>query len=151
MTPGFSLRPASEADFEALLDLSVRVMREHLDRLGRFDPDRRRARMRAAFDGGGMQVLAAEDGTAGCIGVEPGAEVVELHSLYLEPARQGRGFGAAVVAHVLAQHPGRAFRIEVLKQSPARRFWERQGFVLVDEQPYDWVLARPPVDAMLRP
>jgi GNAT superfamily N-acetyltransferase len=143
VTPAFSLRPAAEADFEALLDLSIRVMREHLDRLGRYDPARRRARMRAAFEGGGIQVIEG-DSTLGCIGIEPGAAAVELHSLYLEPDQQGHGLGAAIVSHILAQHPGQAFRVEVLKQSPARRFWERQGFVLVDEQPYDWVLARPP-------
>ncbi|MGG5889430.1 GNAT family N-acetyltransferase [Falsiroseomonas sp. HC035] len=143
MTPAYSLRSAAEADFEALLDLSIRVMRAHLERLGRYDPARRRARMRTAFEGGGMRVIEVQGLTAGCIGIEPGPEGVELHSLYLEPALQGRGLGAAVVADVLAMHAGAAFRIEVLKQSPARRFWERQGFALVGEQPYDWLLARP--------
>jgi GNAT superfamily N-acetyltransferase len=147
VTPGFSLRPATEADFEPLLDLSIRVMRDHLERLGRYDPERRRARMRGAFEGGGMQVIGRDARTIGCIGIEPAADPVDLHSLYLEPACQGRGLGAAILAHVLSRHPGRGFRIEVLKQSPARRFWERHGFVLVDEQPYDWVLARPSIGA----
>jgi GNAT superfamily N-acetyltransferase len=145
VTPAFSLRPAAEADFESLLDLSIRVMQPHLERIGRYDPARRRARLRAAFEGGGMHVIAMRGRTAGCIGIEPGPEGVELHSLYLEPALQGQGLGAAVVAQVLASAPSATFRIEVLKQSPARRFWERQGFALVGEQPYDWVLARPAV------
>jgi len=142
----FAFRPATGADFEALLDLSVRVMRPHLERVGRWDPALRRARMEAAFAGGGMQVIEDQGQPIGCIGLEPGAKSVTLHSLYLEPERQGRGLGAAIVAQALALHPGRAFAIEVLKQSPARRFWERQGFVLVGEQPYDWVMARPPAD-----
>ncbi|NKC32174.1 GNAT family N-acetyltransferase [Falsiroseomonas selenitidurans] len=143
----FDFRPATAADFEALLDLSVRVMRLHLERVGRWDPARRRARMEAAFAGGGMRVIEAEGLTLGCVGVEPAGPVVALHSLYLEPARQGRGLGAAVVARLLAEHPGQGFRIEVLKASPARRFWERQGFLLVEEQPYDWVLAFPAASA----
>jgi GNAT superfamily N-acetyltransferase len=125
-------------------------MRDHLERLGRYDPERRRSRMRAAFEGGGMQVIALEGRGVGCIGIEPGSDLVDLHSLYLEPDCQGRGLGAAILDLVLSLHPGRGFRIEVLKQSPARRFWERHGFVLVDEQPYDWILARPPPGATLR-
>ena len=139
----FTLRPATEQDFEPLLDLSIRVMRDHLERVGRFDPARRRGRMRAAFDGGGMWVIEQGGACLGCIGLEPGSEAVELHSLYLEPAQQGRGLGAAVFAAAQARHPGRAFHIEVLKESPARRFWERQGFALVGEQPFDWLMARP--------
>jgi GNAT superfamily N-acetyltransferase len=143
MIADFRFRPATEADFAPLLDLSIRVMRAHLERVGRYDPARRRARMQAAFDAGGMQVIEAEGRFAGCIGIEAGEAVVELHSLYIEPSLQGQGFGAAIVRHVLARNPGRIWRIEVLKQSPARRFWERLGFVLTGEQPFDWVLERP--------
>lgn len=142
----FAFRPAIGPDFEALLDLSIRVMRPHLERAGRWDPARRRARMEAAFAGGGMLVIEDQGQTLGCIGLEPGAEAVNLHSLYLEPAWQGRGLGAAVVAQALVLHPGRRCAIAVLKDSPARRFWERQGFVLVGEQPYDWVMEHPPTD-----
>jgi ribosomal protein S18 acetylase RimI-like enzyme len=140
--PDFTLRPATEADFEAVLDLSIRVMRPHLDRLGRFDPARRRARMRHQFDAGILRVI--EDGGAmlGCIGVEAHAAHVEIQSLFLEPGAQGRGLGAAVWRAVLAEHPGRAFRLDVLKESPARRFWERQGFVRVGELPFDWLMGR---------
>lgn len=143
MTPAFRLRPAEEADFEAVLDLSVRVMRDHLERIGRFDPARRRARMRAHFDAGGMRVVEDEGGMLGSVGLDHHPGWIELHSLYLEPARQGRGLGAAIFAGLRARHPGRAWRIEVLRGSPARRFWERQAFQLIDEQPFDWVMERP--------
>ena len=125
------------------MDLSIRVMREHLERLGRFDPERRRNRMRAHFEAGGLRVIERDGRAIGCIGLESGRAAVELHSLFLEPAEQGRGLGASVFALARAAHPGRAFRIEVLKGSPARRFWERQGFVLAGEQPFDWVMERP--------
>ena len=50
----FGFRQATEADFEYVLDLSIRTMRAHLERLGRFDPDRRRARMRRHFEAGSL-------------------------------------------------------------------------------------------------
>lgn len=137
-------RPATEADFEAVLALSIRVMREHLERLGRFDPERRRARMRKQFDAGILRVIESDGAMAGCVGVEDRGDHVEIHSLFLDAHAQGSGLGATVLAAIRAEHPRRPFRLEVLKQSPARRFWERHGFRQVDEQPFDWVMERRP-------
>ncbi len=126
-----------------MLALSIRVMREHLERLGRFDPARRRARMRRQFDAGILHIIEQDGAMAGCIGVEDGPGAVEIHSLFLDAHAQGRGLGEAVFRAILARHPGRPFRIEVLKQSPARRFWERQGFALVGQAEFDWLMHRP--------
>ena len=142
MTP-FRFRPATEADFEAVLALSIRAMREHLERLGRFDPARRRARMRKQFDAGILRIVEQDGRMAGCVGVERTDGAVALHSLFLDTHAQGRGLGAAVFRALLAENPGLPVRIEVLKESPARRFWERQGFVLTGEAPFDWLLERP--------
>jgi GNAT superfamily N-acetyltransferase len=139
----FTFRATRDADFEAVLALSIRAMRTHLERIGRFDPERRRQRMRRQFDAGILRIIEQGGALAGCIGVEEKGGWVEIHSLFLDDHAQGRGVGAAVWRAVLAQHPGRVFRLEVLKQSPARRFWERQGFTQIDELPFDWLMQRP--------
>ncbi|MGG5810407.1 N-acetyltransferase family protein [Falsiroseomonas sp. CW058] len=136
-------RPAAEADFEHLLDLSIRTMRAHLERIGRFDPERRRARMRQHLDAGSLMVIERDGAAIGCLGLYPRGAAMELHSVFLEPRVQGRGLGAEVFAALRARHPGRGWWIEVLKASPARRFWERQGFVLTGEAPFDWIMERP--------
>lgn len=138
-----ALRPATEADFEPLLDLSVRVLRGDLERLGRFLPERRRARMRAVFDAGELRVIEQGGACLGCIGIAPAADHIALHSVYVEPAFQGRGIGAAAVAAVLDGAPDLPLHIEVLRDSPAHRFWERLGFVRVGEEGVDWLYARP--------
>lgn len=143
MTPAFRLRPVEEADFEPLLDLSIRVLRADLDRVLRFDPARRAARMRAIFDPATLSVVEVDGARAGCIGCVPRDEHVEVHSFYLEPALQGRGLGAAVLAAVLAPHAGLPVRIEVLKGAPVHRFWEGQGFVRTGEQDHDWLYEWP--------
>jgi N-acetylglutamate synthase-like GNAT family acetyltransferase len=136
-------RPATEADFEYILDISIRTMREHLERIGRFDPVRRRARMRQHLDAGSLHLIERGGAVWGCLGLYDRGARMELHSVFLEPAQQGRGLGAQVFAALREAHPGRAWWIEVLKESPARRFWERQGFVLTGEAPFDWILERP--------
>jgi N-acetylglutamate synthase-like GNAT family acetyltransferase len=138
-----AFRPAEEADFERLLDLSVRTMRADLERVGRFDPARRRARMRGHFEAGSLRVIEAEGAAIGCLGLYPREGERELHSFFLEPAVQGRGLGAAVFTALRAGHPGQGWWIEVLKGSAARGFWERQGFVLAGESAFDWIMRRP--------
>lgn len=140
---GFTLRAATEADFEPLLALSIRAMRADLERIGRFDPDRRRARMRAGFDPRSMRVIEVGGRLAGCIAVETAADHVDIHSFYLDPPAQGRGLGAVVLRHVLAPHGHLPCRIEVVKQSPALRFWQAMGFQAVREQEFDWFCERP--------
>ena len=143
MSAGFTLRPVGEADFEPLLDLSIRVLRADLERVGRFDPERRRARMRAGFDPATLSAIEVDGRLVGCIAAVPAVDHLEVHSFYLEPPAQGRGLGAAVFAAVAAAHPDLPVRIEVLKGSAVHRFWEKQGFILIAEQPFDWVYERP--------
>jgi N-acetylglutamate synthase-like GNAT family acetyltransferase len=138
-----NFRPATDADFEYVLDLSIRTMREHLERVGRFDPARRRTRMRQHLDAGGLNLIERAGDVVGCCGLRQCDGLMELHSVFLEPALQGRGLGTEVFAALRARHPGRGWQIEVLKQSPARRFWERQGFALVGEAEFDWIMALP--------
>ncbi|HEY8610025.1 MAG TPA: GNAT family N-acetyltransferase [Roseomonas sp.] len=139
----FAFRPAAEGDFEALLDLSVRVMRAHLERVGRFDPERRRARMRAGFDPALFRLIESEGLIAGCVAIMDHPDHREIHSFYLEPWAQGRGLGRAVLDAILAERPDRPVRIEVLKESPAARFYERAGFRLTGEAPFDLLYERP--------
>lgn len=143
MSTAFALRPVEEADFEPLLDLSIRVLRADLDRVGRFDPERRRVRMRAGFDPATLSVVEVDCRCVGCIAVVPAADHVEVHSFYLEPSVQGRGLGAAIVAAALTAHPTLPARIEVLKGSSVLDFWQKQGFRIVAEQPFDWLCERP--------
>jgi N-acetylglutamate synthase-like GNAT family acetyltransferase len=140
---GLRFRPATEADFDHVLDLSIRTMREHLERIGRFDPERRRARMRQHLGAGSLRVIERDRVAIGCLGIYPRGAQMELHSFFLEPALQGAGLGAEIFARLREQHPGRGWQNEVLKQSPARRFWERQGFTLTGETEFDWLMERP--------
>ena len=138
-----SLRPAVEADFEDLLALSIEVLRADLERLGRFDPDRRRARLRAVFDPASFQVIELDGYLIGCIAAGVMEGYIALHSVYLAPDAQGHGIGSHVVALSLEALPPLPVRVEVLKGSRARRFWEGQGFRWVAAQDFDDVLERP--------
>jgi GNAT superfamily N-acetyltransferase len=140
----FGFAPAREADFEALLDLSIRTLRADLERLVRFDPARRRARFRESFSAGHTRLILLGGARAGCVTAEPRPGHLELRDFLIEPARQGQGLGGTVLRALLNEDASRPTRLEVLMGSRAARLYLRHGFVRIAEQDFDDLYERPP-------
>lgn len=140
-----AFRPAAESDFERLLALRILVMREHLERVGRFDPVRARERFRNGFAPTHTRLIDVDGTFAGCVSLVPDSIGFELMHFYVEPALQGRGIGAAVLAMLAAEADavGKPIHLGVLKGSPAIRFYERHGFRHTHEDAWDFYLQRP--------
>ncbi|WCN00222.1 GNAT family N-acetyltransferase [Acidovorax sp. GBBC 1281] len=139
--PAFTWHPVAEADFEPMLALRTAAMRESLERVGRYTPERSRERLRAAFTPEHMQHLVASDGRRmGFVTVLPeGDGALRLQHLYLHPDWQGAGVGAAVLAQVQdrARREGSVLRVTALQRSDANRFYQRHGFVQTGEEDVD--------------
>ncbi|MCX4750693.1 GNAT family N-acetyltransferase [Kitasatospora sp. NBC_01287] len=164
MTATARLRPARPQDVEPIAELRAVVLRTDLERLGRYDPDRVRQRLREGFAAEHTWVILAADGPAGgtgdqagdgtggpdafagCVALRPAADGHWLEHFYLDPARQGRGLGGAVLRELLAEADarGRTVRLNVLQGSPARRLYERFGFTTESEDAVDvWMVRHP--------
>lgn len=143
---GFHFAPASEADFDPLLALRIQVMREHLERLGRFDPARARQRFRDSFDARHMRLIHCDGVLAGCVALLPDETGREVSNFYLAPAYQNRGLGGAIMTALLdeADRDGMRLHLQVLRFSPAIRFYERHGFSATHEDDWDLYMAREP-------
>ncbi|WP_051711021.1 GNAT family N-acetyltransferase [Streptomyces sp. NRRL S-350] len=144
--PAWTLEPAGTDRLEAICDLKDQVMRADLERLGRWDPERSRRRVRDSFSTEFTSVLLVEGQFAGSVTVRPddrGGRHLEL--FYLAPRLQGRGLGTAVLRHLLADADaaGEPVHLVVLQGSAARRLYERHGFTVVHQDPVDVHLYRP--------
>jgi len=141
-----TFQPATEADFDRLLDLRLRTMRPHLERIGRFDPDRARERFRRGFSARHTRLILADGAAAGCVTLKEIPEGLEIEHFYLEPGLQNGGIGSEVLRRLLAEADaqGLPVTIGVLKQSPAARFYRRQGFVFSHDGPFDDYFVRAP-------
>lgn len=134
----FSLRPALPADAHWIAELRAVVMHPDLERLGRWDPVRVRERFLNAFQPDHTFVIAVEGRAAGVIAVRPEPEALWIEHFYINPGFQGQGLGAGVLQRVMGESKDhRPFRLNVLQGSPARRLYERHGFVLETEDPVD--------------
>ncbi|HTR87879.1 MAG TPA: GNAT family N-acetyltransferase [Reyranella sp.] len=144
--PDWRFGKPREADFEPLLALRIEVMREHLERVGRFTPERSRRVFRGHFDEPGLRLILVGAETAGCVGFRVGPEFVTLDSFYLATRFQNAGLGSAIFKTLLAEADTlkKPMRLEVLKLSPADRFYLRHGFSPIGEGEHDVMFERLP-------
>lgn len=143
---GWELRDAATADIEPLAELRAAVMRPDLERLGRYDEHRVRQRLRDAFRAEHTSVIVVDGELAGCVALRPAEDRQWLEHFYLDPRHQGRGLGSAVLRTLLARTDARgvAVGLNVLQGSPARRLYERHGFVMESQDPVDVFMVRQP-------
>jgi GNAT superfamily N-acetyltransferase len=145
MVPAWRLEPVVEDDFEPLLALRIDVMREHLERVGRFHPDRARSIFRAHFDEPGLRRIMVGTERAGCVGIRTGVTEMKIDSFYLDRRMHNAGLGAAILVALLAEADaaGLPVELDVLQGSPAARFYQRHGFVKQREDEIEANFRRP--------
>jgi GNAT superfamily N-acetyltransferase len=147
--------PARAEDVEDLLTLRILVQREHLERVGRFDPERARARFLKSYVPEAMQLIHVDGEFAGCISLrdhgpdsdgETGPDW-EIGHFYLHPDYQSGGLGSVVLKAVLQDTNAdkRPVRLNVLIGSPANRFYQRHGFVEERRDDFDIYYIRRPI------
>ena len=141
--------PVDAGDADALADLRVAAMRESLERVGRFDPARARARLVDAFSPEHTRAILHAGQRVGFFVVRPAPGALVLDHLYVQPGHQGQGFGAAVLRHVFAQADAQGLDVQVgaLRESESNRFYARHGFALVREEAFDNHYVRRPAKA----
>lgn len=150
MPTAFSLRPALPSDAAWIAELRAVVMRPDLERLGRFDPVRVRERFLRAFQPEHAFIIGVAGEDVGVIAVRPELGAQWIEHFFVAPGHQGRGLGAAVLRHVMSESAdARPFRLNVLQGSPARRLYERHGFVLESEDPVDVFMVAGPRDLLI--
>lgn len=146
MKGAVALTPVAASDLDALVALRIEAMRESLERIGRFDPVRARERFASGFSPGDTRHIEADGERVGFVVVKPVEDGLLLDHLYIRPAAQGRGHGAAVLALVFAQADAAAspLRVGALRDSASNRFYLRHGFWLVEQGEFDNYYVRPP-------
>ncbi|MEU9256283.1 GNAT family N-acetyltransferase [Streptomyces sp. NPDC048270] len=140
----WDIRPASGSDVEAVAELRAVVLRADLERLGRYDAQRVRQRLRDGFDPAHTWVIEVGGAFAGCVALRPAEGAHWLEHFYLAQSLQGSGIGSAVLRRLLERcdRRGVLVRLNVLQGSAARRLYERHGFSVEAEDAVDVFMVR---------
>ncbi|QPH56119.1 GNAT family N-acetyltransferase [Pontivivens ytuae] len=104
-------------------------MEPSLRALGRFDPDRARARLLDGFEPAACTVVEAEGRIVGFYVLEDRGADLFLSHLYIAHEVAGQGLGATAMKRIVSEAGGRPIRLGALKGSAANRFYQRHGFV----------------------
>lgn len=136
------LRPSLGTDIDWLVELRAEVLRPDLERLGRYDPQRVRDRMRDAFRPENTRIIVVDGSDAGSISVRDEADARWIEHFYLAAGARNRGIGSAVLRRIIGGEDARPFKLNVLQGSPARRLYERFGFTAYEEDDVDVFMMR---------
>lgn len=134
-----TMHQAVQEDVERLAELRALVLYDDLNRLKRYDEVKVRERFRNTFDPEYTWIIEVEGALVGCVALKPKFEEMLLEHFYIHPDYQGRQIGSQVLNMLLKRDEvrGRRVTLNVLQGSPARRLYERFGFVLDSEDEVD--------------
>lgn len=137
---------ATAADFDELVTLRIAAMRESLERVGRFDPERARERLRNSFYPEHTQFIVLEGERVGFYTLRPMGDLLRLDHLYVQPKHQSLGIGSAVLQKIMAEADEQQLPMHLgaLRESASNRFYQRHGFVQTHEDAWDIYYVRPP-------
>lgn len=138
-----SLRAATEADLPFLLALRQESMGPHLAAAGLHGTaDDFMARVMHRFDC--AEILLADGTPVGLLKLQREPGKWYLHQLQLAGDVRGQGLGRRLLEQILAEadRAGAPVTLSVLKANPARRLYERLGFIAIGEDAIEIHMSR---------
>jgi ribosomal protein S18 acetylase RimI-like enzyme len=141
----FAQRPATQDDLPYLLRLRRATMETHMRSSGLdTSDDAHRARILHGFE---HARILERDGTAiGLLKLHRGEQGWDLLQIQLDPTLHGQGVGRRILEDLLAEADAARMPVTlgVLKANPARRLYERLGFVQTGEDAHEYRMRRDP-------
>lgn len=142
MSSTVTLRQATEADYDFLYHLIVACLKEYIAATWGWDDVFQENYFASRFNPENTSVLVVEGRDVGQLTLEEKDNSIVLSQICVLPRYQGQGLGTEVIQGVLAKAEIRncPVRLRVLKVNPARRLYERLGFVVFGETPTHYLL-----------
>jgi ribosomal protein S18 acetylase RimI-like enzyme len=108
-------------------------MKEYVEAIWGWDERFQREHFSNSFNSTTSQIIVVDGRDVGELAVEERSNELFLSGIYILPEYQNRGLGTTILRSLLARArtSGRSVTLQVLKVNPARRLYERLGFVVV--------------------
>ena len=137
----YQLRPAVSGDYAYCYRLTKRNMSALFGRhWGGWAP----GAFRKAFRVENTRVVMMGGRRAGYLSVRPEAGAAYLENIQLSARWRGKGIGTQLLTRLIAEHPTVSLRLTTFADNPARRLYQRLGFVVVERHGMTLHMERPP-------
>ncbi|MFY0666261.1 MAG: GNAT family N-acetyltransferase [Natronospirillum sp.] len=129
----------NEGEQDALAELRIAAMKPSLEAVGRFDPERARARFLDTFDRDATRKIEVDGVLAGFYVVKDNGDHLYLDHMYIRPELQGNGLGSLILKRIMAEakERGLPLRLGALRGSRSNQFYKSHGFVQTHEAEWD--------------
>ena len=128
-----TLRPISKADFEFIYEVTRVTMQAYVEQTwGYWVDEEQRKIIYDSINLSTHQIIQLDGQDAGCLAFEIHPSHMQLTKLYVLPHIQRRGVGTFLVRQLINKAKARKIplRLRVLTVNPARRLYEREGFIV---------------------
>jgi len=144
----FTLRRACREDLEDLDNLYTENMRPLVERVAVWDPDR----FRRDYQPQDFSVVEVAGCTAGLAKIVIGAEDIYIAEIQIQEMYRGRGIGNKLMQEVIAlsEATGKRLWFRVVKDNPAKGFYEKYGFIPFRETATHWQMERVPAQSTMQ-
>jgi ribosomal protein S18 acetylase RimI-like enzyme len=132
--PGrIELRAARQEDAGFLYGLLKATMQEYVAQIWGWEEAWQQAYFQEHFDPSQERIVVLEGEDIGVLAIEEREDELFLAKISILPEYQGQGIGTQLIGSLLDRAFGRGLPVtlQVLKGNPARRLYERLGFVVV--------------------
>jgi ribosomal protein S18 acetylase RimI-like enzyme len=140
------LRPGATNDREYLWWLHCATMREYVDKTWGWDEAWQRRKFDEDFDPLSLLIVGKDGAAIGQISVRRTGDEIFLASIEIAPEQQNQGIASQLIKELLRESDQSQLpvKLQVLRVNPARRLYERLGFVYVGETPTHYLMGREP-------
>lgn len=138
------LRHASSRDSDFLFSIYRETMKDYSAAYIRWDDDAQRVSLANQLSAAEVSIITLHGVDIGWLALLETDGGLFLGHFYVQPQFQSRGFGSTALRRLLAAPAakGKTVELTVLKNNPARRFYERFGFSVVDEDEMKYFMRR---------
>lgn len=145
------LRPGVDDDRQYLWRLHCQTMREYVDKTWGWDETWQRVRFDEKFDPLSLSIIEKGNEPIGYIRVRRSGDEIFLEAIEIAPQQQNQGIASHLIKELLTESDKLLLpvKLKVLKVNPARRLYERLGFVYAKETPTHYLMRREPHSADL--
>jgi ribosomal protein S18 acetylase RimI-like enzyme len=140
------LRPGTAEDREFFWRLHCETLREYVDKTWGWDEAWQCGKFDEDFDPSSLLVIEKDGAPIGQISVGRTGDEIFLAAIAIAPEQQNQGIASQLIRDLLSESDQSHLPVtlQVLKVNPARRLYERLGFVHTGETPTHYLMRREP-------
>ena len=145
MSISYTLRPATNADYDFLYQLHATAIRPSVEATWGWDDAFQQALFRSRWNPAKTQVVMVDGKMVGTLRLVENQDEIFLALIEIHPDHQNCGLGTTIVQDILAEAHQRSLPVllHVLKTNQgARRLYERLGFAIIETREERYVMKK---------